>query len=90
MRHLRESLLLSALFVIGMSPTYSQEPAKPKNLGLEEGELGGVPSDWLFPEPCEKAGYKLALSEERPFAGMRRLEPERGHRRGIRQRDADA
>ncbi len=57
--------------VAGQDAPKPSEPAKPKNLGLEEGDLGGVPTDWIFPDVCEKGGYKLALSDDKPFAGKR-------------------
>jgi hypothetical protein len=72
-------LLLVNLFLAIVDSGYTQDPPKPgknqpdlpKNLDLEQGELGQVPSDWVFPPVCAEAGYKLALSEEKPFAGRR-------------------
>jgi hypothetical protein len=46
-------------------------PQAPVNLGFEEGKLGKVPAGWFFPPICADDGYKLAISEEKPFAGKR-------------------
>jgi hypothetical protein len=70
--------LVLALFLLTLRsvplPVDAQEPgapAAPRNLGLEEGELGKAPSHWFIPPPCLEDKYVLALSEDKPFAGKR-------------------
>jgi Transglutaminase-like superfamily len=56
------------------SPKAKTAPTNPKppvNLGFEDGKVGEVPTGWFFPPMCAKDGYKLALSEDKPFAGKR-------------------
>lgn len=53
-------------------PTRLDPPAaQARNLGLEEGNLGEVPSGWTLPEFSQKAGYEALLTEEQPHAGKR-------------------
>jgi transglutaminase-like putative cysteine protease len=68
-----------ALFLLGVQLTpipvaahqASDIPATPQNLGLEEGELGKAPTHWIIPQACLDAGYSVALSDSKPFAGKR-------------------
>lgn len=51
-------------------PVAANPPAL-KNVGFEDGQTGKQPVGWFFPPVCKEAGYKLATSEEQPFAGKR-------------------
>lgn len=65
-------LLLSCCVIAAccQAQAFAQDsPARPINLDLEQGKLGDVPTGWHFPPPCAEAGFKLVLTEEKPFAG---------------------
>jgi C-terminal processing protease CtpA/Prc len=52
----------------------AQGPARPKgpvNLGLEDGELGKIPTGWFQPGAAAATGYKVELTEEGPHSGKR-------------------
>lgn len=58
------------VLLIATSMAFADE-TKPRNLDLEEGELGEVPAGWFLPEVSEAAGYSAVLAEANPKAGKR-------------------
>ncbi len=76
---MRRSMTLVVAFVC-FAAAPAQEPKgktaptvrkPPVNLGFEDGELGKTPPGWFLPPMCASDGYKLAPSEDKPFAGKR-------------------
>jgi len=64
-------LFLAAAGVLACRPQPSPVSVPLGNPDFEEGDLGGVPPEWRFPEPCREGGYSAALVEDEAPSGER-------------------